>query len=133
MANISIKGGAVQAGLDGLVLSPTLLLIENLTFTPRYSGPVFEVEDDQGLVRAFGLQTDGGDISFDATWINNNSTGICNLAAFPVGGVISMNHKAINGGTAINATIVAMPEVKFSRKTETKLAFKTVWRPNAVA
>ena len=130
MANATIKGLAVQAGIAGVVISPAFAIVENLRFTPRYTGPLFEVEDDQGVSKAMALQTDGGDFVLDTVWIDNATA--MNLQLLGVNANISFNTKTIsngNNGYLINAFIVSLPEVSFPRKGETKLSFRAAWRP----
>ena len=128
MANMTIKGSAeVKGGVAGIVISPTFAIIENLKFTPRYSGPVFEVEDDQGVVKACALQTDGGDFQLDAVWIDNRTT--MNMTALQPNSNITFTTWAVNNNVAINAFITAIPEVTFARKGETKVSIKAAWRP----
>ena len=127
MGNMTIKGSEVKGGVAGVVISPSFAIVENLKFTPRYNGPAFEVEDDQGVVKACALQSDGGDFQLDTVWIDNVST--LNLQALRPNANVTFTTKTVNNNVAINAFVVAEPEVTFPRKGETKISLKLAWRP----
>jgi hypothetical protein len=127
----TIKGLGFLYGTENSVQGANLAIITKASFTPRYGGPAQEVENDQGLVKAFALVEDGGDIDLDVVYESNSTT--TNLSALAVGSLVKCQFPAVNSGNNINTTVAALPTVNRARKAETSLSFKLLYRPNAVA
>jgi hypothetical protein len=127
----TIKGLGFLYGTENSVQGANLAIITKASFAPRYGGPALEVENDQGLVKAFALVEDGGDIDLDVVYESNSTT--TNLAALAVGALVKCQFPAVNSGNNINTTVAALPTVNRARKAETSLSFKLLYRPNAVA
>ncbi len=128
---VQIKGIGILIGANTTIKSPNIAILEGVKFTPRYAGPLVEVEDDQGVVKAFALQSDGGDFAIDSVYESNSTTS--NFTAMGVGNTVVVATPVVNGGNNCNCTITALPEVTQPRKGETKVSFKAIWRPGAVA
>ena len=122
--------GIMVGPATGLNTAGAIGVLENVKFTPRISGPLTEVEDADGVVKAFALQVDGGDLALDAVYESNTTTS--NFAKLGVGNVVACIIPTINNGSAISCTVVSLPEVTMPKKGEVKLSFKAIWRPGAV-
>jgi hypothetical protein len=127
MANQTVQGKAVKVGAAGVTVSPAFTVIESLTFTPRFGGPTFEVANDQDVVVAYGLQTDGGDFTIETVFIDNTTD--MNIQTLEVGDAVTFLSKVINNNVIVNTRVVSQPEVKFTRGQPTGLTFKCAWRP----
>lgn len=128
---VVIKGIGILIGANTTIKSPNIAILSSVKFTPRYAGPLVEVEDDQGVVKAFALQSDGGDFAVDAVYESNSTTS--NFAGLAVGNAIVIAVPVVNGGNNCNCTVVSLPEITQPRKGETTISFKAIWRPGAVA